>query len=272
MSTRVLNSITYSFSKNLHLANLKRLRKSAGLTQREVDSLLSLRPMAMFDYERGRIKLPIEVAVDLCNLYHCSLDDIYAIGSKSTKKASSSNLRFLPVLHAGLDHKRYYLVHHTLISDPVIMSELGINEVENKSSTFDELTKNLTRTQKKAVTVEILKYLNSLAYIDKEISEEEEQILKTVNQTTGHKLSKKDYDEIEKVKETTYFGNVEFLPTKALKRYLIWLMSLVANSDDILERSEVDYVKKVNRLFNFNDSDYEFIEKKIRNAHASTSH
>jgi len=67
------------FNQKEHLKALKEMRHSRGLTQKEVETRLNLRKMAIFDYENGRIKLPIEIAVMLCNLYKCDLSTLYSV-------------------------------------------------------------------------------------------------------------------------------------------------------------------------------------------------
>lgn len=94
---------------------LKELRKQHGLTQDELGLQLGVQKAAICKYETGRVPLPGETLVQLCNIFDVSAD--YLLGREEVrplfKPKSAVSGRFLPItdtvgvplvgrVHAGL--------------------------------------------------------------------------------------------------------------------------------------------------------------------------
>lgn len=53
---------------------LKRLRKQAGLTQAELAQKIGTTLRVVSAWERGETDLPLDFAIEIANVFHCSLD------------------------------------------------------------------------------------------------------------------------------------------------------------------------------------------------------
>ncbi|EPZ50953.1 tellurite resistance protein TerB [Bacteriovorax sp. BAL6_X] len=256
-----------NFNELLFCKNLKKLRKSSGYTQAQVEAKLDLRPMAIFDFERGRIKLNIETAIQLANLYDCSLEEIYSIEKEknNTETKETSDLRFLPVLQTGISNKNYYIIHHHLITDPIIMADLGLNEVPLRKSPFDRITDKLTENQKRKVTIEVLKYMSSLINIDNKITTEEKIIFNELMSSLSFPLTEQEKSSINRANKKVYLGKTspKYFKTDAIKRFLVWLLIITAKSDNDFAEEEESYIKRIVQHIGLRLEDFHYIKKKV---------
>lgn len=62
-----------------YMDNLINLRKSRGLTQAEVATVLNTSTQYYQKYEKGKHPLPIEHLITLCKFYHVSADSVLGI-------------------------------------------------------------------------------------------------------------------------------------------------------------------------------------------------
>ena len=74
-------SIMGSKSEELH-TRIRRMRKGANLRQDEVATRLHVNRMAIVSMEAGRRKVSTDELLLLCDLFHCSADDLLTGGHK----------------------------------------------------------------------------------------------------------------------------------------------------------------------------------------------
>ena len=65
-----------NFGKKTISKRIKRLRQIRGLTQMYVSKTISVPQPSLADYEIGRIRVPLEIVLKLCNLYKINIDKI----------------------------------------------------------------------------------------------------------------------------------------------------------------------------------------------------
>lgn len=225
--------------------------------------------MSMYDYEKGRQKCPIEVVVKLCRLYKCSIEELLGLEKNEAplpEKKDKKEVKFLPVFQAGVLSKNYYIVHHSIISDPYIMTELGLNELKLRKSPFDSLTQKLSPAEKRNVVIEILKYLNSLIHVDGRVDPHELEMQQAIFDSLDFELTLEQSKAISRAANSKYIakGSRKVFPNKALKRFLIWILVLAAYSDGEFLEVEEMYIKEVSSNLELTEDDYQFIHKRVR--------
>jgi transcriptional regulator with XRE-family HTH domain len=231
--------------------NLKQARTQAGLTQKEVESLLGLRELTMKDYETGRLKLPIEMAAKFAELYKVDLNSLTSTESHKNP-VQSRELGFVgQLLHRG-DVGFIFL-------DPVIRAHLEQDTDKIfDHSVFDLLTLDSTDKQKKVLATDMLKTFGSLMGADKKISESE---MIFFNDLT------KDLSLDENVKSISRSFTNKHLPdlkhfgqNSALKHFTIWLMFFLAKSDGKICYEEVTYIDECAEILKVNRTNYLMIK------------
>ncbi len=249
---------------------LKDFRLKKGLTQKEVEARLGLRERTLFDYESSRIRVSLSVAIGLCNIYETTLESLLGLKKPNSKKSKTQdnkpNNKYMPLFQTGIASKNYYIVHHKLISDPYIMTELGLNKVIKRNSPFDSLTKKITKANKRKMTVEILKYLSSLIGADGKITKEEMELKASIIDSLEFELTDNEVRAINKAGVSLYLSNKskELFKTKAKKRFLIWVLFLAAYSDHELAPKELTYIKKVAKSLGLKNDDIGYIQENIQ--------
>lgn len=254
---------------DLLTSNLKKLRKLNGLTQKQVEETIGLGANSIVNIETGRSQLSIKIAVDLANLFKCNLDDLLKINKNS--QVHNSPKIFFPLVCTGLLGKDHYLIHHSLMSDPVIMAELNLNSIKIRRSPIDSITSNLTKAQKRGYYVELLKYVNSLIGIDKKILFEEIAIRDSIQAGLNFELTQREENSISRSLHKEYFGKSidRLFPNKAVKRLLLWILLLVAVSDDDYDLLEKKYIFEVSKHIGLRNQDFNYIEGVILEKHYS---
>ena len=94
-------------------------RKRSGYSQKQVEAILGLRNLQIFDYESMRLKLPVEVAVDMANLYGCSLEELLGVASAGNEKPDTLNMVY-PLINAGIMKQEYLAKMHSIKRLPYI--------------------------------------------------------------------------------------------------------------------------------------------------------
>ena len=179
------------------LENLVRLRKSAGLSQKQVESQLGLRGNTLYDIEKGRLKLPFMMAVELVQTYHAQLDDLLeseptnenahdANEAANSTKPVVSSLEAIGVIDAG-----YHPLAMAIAQDPVIVAEVGFNQIGRKPL-MDLLMDQMTSTQQHAFVMDVYRYINSLISSDGVIRDAELQLRDMLMTHSQIKLSDSD--------------------------------------------------------------------------------
>lgn len=243
---------------------IKTMRKKSGYTQKQVAEKLNLGFSTINGYESGRIRLHSDLAIKLAKLYKCSLNELFEINEQPSKECKKVFLeRFSPLFFAGFFGKNTYTIYNSIMSDPVIMSELKLNEVFERHSPLTKITENLTQKQKHHFLVESLKYINSLINIDNNIAEEETLFRSYIENHLPYPLSQEEKDSIQRALQKEYFGkNVDiYFTTPAIKRFLIWNLVWIANADCYYTPREAKYIEKVAIHLGLRQKDFKYIEK-----------
>ena len=74
------------------MSRLKQLRKSHGITQDELGEILGVQKAAVCKYETGRVPLPHEAIVKLCDHFRVTADYLLGIDGPETVPAQVTPL------------------------------------------------------------------------------------------------------------------------------------------------------------------------------------
>ena len=234
--------------------HLQKSRKSAGLTQKSVEKALKLRSLSMRDYETGRLKLPVEVAIRLSLLYRVSLNDLLGLPEHIKDQ------------RRGLDKfKSIFLKNkaQVLFLDPVIRAYLEDTKGDIFSlSIFDLLLKEESLKYKEDFVLEIGKILCALAASDKKITEDEIECVDYLMISLGFEKKLKAIkpflaDDYNFDKENLLHGKPH------LKHFIIWILFIFAESDDCIRIEEINFIESLAELLLINRDNFLFIKKKF---------
>lgn len=236
--------------------HLKQAREKAGFTQKEVEHELGMRSLMMRDYETGRLKLPVTVALQIATLYKVSLDELVGLkepvgASKKFKVISSFNSLFLgdgfnvmfldPILRAFLEdyHDQYF-----------------------ENSLFDLLTESFGEKEKREVVSQIGQFLFSLAGADEKVSDEEIDCIRFL--TSAFNIQGR-YQELSEWADKKYLpvSLPKGLERVEMRHFVIWILFFFASADQNISIEEVKYIEKVAESLRVNRSNFLFIQQKF---------
>lgn len=244
------------YSEQVLQNSIKKARELAGLTQKEVETELSLRPLTMRDYEVGRLKLPVLVAVQLAELYKVSLEQLVGRQELPQENIPSRGLVNFTSIFEGNGFSIMYL-------DPIIRAYLeDHHDYYFDNTLFDTLTENLNQSNKKKLVVEIGKMLMALAASDGKISDQEIEAIKYILKTFN---MGRYYKDIKTCTEQPYALDQlpPYLQSIEVRHFIIWLMFLFAKSDDTISKDEVEFIKRRAEEMKINRSNYLAIKAKF---------
>lgn len=238
-------------SKN-YLNGIKKAREKAGFTQKDVEDALGLRSLTMRDYEIGRLKLPIGVAMELAKLYKVSIDEL--IGAAETKIKSEQV--------KGLTNFTSLFVENglsVLYLDPILRAFLEDHlDKYFEHSLFELLTLDFSQKQKKEVIQEIGKLLFMLASSDGKITDDEIECIRDLLEKYGISSS---YKEVSTPEGTL---NLSRLMDKIeLRHFTIWILYLFSLTDKKISYQEVNFIDQCAEDLRINKSNYLFIKDKF---------
>lgn len=235
-----------------NLDSLKNSRQKAGFTQKQVERSLNMRNLMMRDYELGRLKLPMSVAIELARLYNVSLEELCGI---ETNLQESLYLNGFRNFFNGTSFVGIYL-------DPIIRAYLEeFQESLLDQSIFDILTFNLDAKEKIKVLIFICHSLYVLACVDKKIASQEINCIRSLL---------KDYDLLNRSSDVTV-NSIEQLFSSVpdsfrrieLKHYLIWLMFYFSYIDKKIHYKELEFIELIAQKIKVNRSNFLFIKRKF---------
>ena len=164
--------------------SLVKARKKAGLTQRQVEERMGVRKLTLYDYESGRLKPPYDILVQLANLYQSPLEELLGLKKeekeekdkdkdKDNERRGETDFqpRAMPLIHLGVVGNNFQRACGLISKDPVVLSDIGLNEDDFHLPLLDLVTKGLTERQGRNYLIEFLKYINSLMGRDNKVSE-----------------------------------------------------------------------------------------------------
>lgn len=247
---------TYMYMSEVDYYNsLKASRVKANLTQKEVEQKLNMRSLMMRDYEVGRLKLPVTVAVQLAELYRVSLYELLNIPEGKNKRLEQALARF-KIIFAGSDFALLYL-------DPVLKAFLESHQDRFfEESLFEILMTDFNEKIKKQFIVELAKMLSSLAAMDGKVADSETDCIAFIL----------NYFQIE-IKQRAAALNYEncYTPTNLptcydrpeVKHFTIWILFLFARADGKIDYREIEYIDLCAQNLKLNKSNYLFIKDKF---------
>ncbi len=238
------------YMKNF-LLNLKLARKKAGFTQEQVESTLNLRSLTIKDYETGRLKIPVETAMKLADLYRTDLNSLFG------KYESIRHAVDLSSIH-GLWDKKF---SNIVLLDPIIKAHVENYRAEYiNHSLLDVLLIEFNDKEKKSYVLEITKFMNSLIGIDGKVLPSE---ISLRNSLLDH------FDCMNQVAKTKEFINSPYYPKdlpKVLyhlpsKHFILWLLFFLAHFDKEVHYREEEYLKVSAENLRITKSNYNFISQ-----------
>ena len=245
--------------------SLVQARKKAGLTQRQVEGRIGVRKLTLYDYESGRLKPPYDLLVKLANLYKSSVEDLLGLKKENDKEGVDFQPSTVPLIHLGIVGNNFQRACGLISKDPVVLSDIGLNEDDFHLPLLHLVTKGLTERQRRNYLIEFLKYINSLMGRDNKVSEIERSFRDSLLDGLEINLTEKEKESIRRAITKTYFGKSvkDYFPRPSLKHFLIWGLYLMAYSDRYLDHRENDYIKKVGEHIKMREKDVSFIKNKI---------
>lgn len=250
------------------LQNLVRLRKASGLSQKQVEAKLELRANTLYDIEKGRLKLPFVMAVQLMNAYRADLNDLIA-ESSGNQDSLESEPQSVPSLEAlGVIDGGVHPLAHVISQDPVIVAEVGLGEL-GKKPLMSLLNEKLTVSQQKYFVVDVYRYINSLISSDGEIRESELQLRDALIKQAQVVLTDSDKKSIARAFTKPHFGKsvVKGFPRDAFKHFLIWTLHMVARSQGKAHFKSSEYIRQVAEHIQLPFSAFRYIEEQVVEAY-----
>ncbi len=249
------------------LANLVALRKTAGLSQKQVEAKLHLRANTLYDIEKGRLKLPFVLAVELVDCYHAQLNDLIkeplatqnSFTPLAEQEQAVSSLAALGIIDSGIDP-----IAGSIVQDPVILTEIGLGQV-GKKPLMELLLANLTTTQQQYFVLDLYRYINSLISSDGKIRDSELRLRDVLISQAQVELSDSDKKSIARAFQKPFFGKsmVKSLPRDAYKHFLIWTLFLVSRSEGKAHFKAVEYIHLVAEHIELPMSALRYIEEQV---------
>lgn len=133
-------------------ANIAKYRKKENLSQKDLAAKLQTKPSTVSSWEQGVSTPNAEMIVEMCNLFHISVDLMYGMSLADTKKAIESETIFWDyLLTLG------YEVHESPYNDKWVIS---IKESNTDIYISNEEMNTLESTTKENIDLRITKYMS----------------------------------------------------------------------------------------------------------------
>ncbi len=240
--------------KETILYSLKRSREVAGLTQKEVEKALGMRSLMIKDYESGRLKLPVTVAIKLSDLYKVSVDDLLGQSNKANINTSKV-LQNFQTLFLGNGFSIMFL-------DPILRAFLEDHQDKYfQFSLFELLTGKKSENQKKEIVTEISRVLFSLASSDGKVSDSEIDCIRYI--LSAFEIENKYKEVSVGISEVYYPSSEKILTEIELRHFIIWILFFFAYADKKLTFEEIEYIEKCAESLKINRSNFLFIKEKF---------
>lgn len=133
-------------------ANIAKYRKKENLSQKDLAAKLQTKPSTVSSWEQGVSTPNAEMIVEMCNLFHISVDVMYGMSLADAKKAIESETIFWDyLLTLG------YEVHESPYNDKWVIS---IKESNTDIYISNEEMNTLESTTKENIDLRITKYMS----------------------------------------------------------------------------------------------------------------
>jgi len=239
------------------LNNLKLAREQAGLTQKQVEEKLGLRRLQIRDYETGRLKLPVPVAMTLANLYGVSMDRLVGFGSAAAP--SWQKCRALSNFNSIFSGHSFSM----MFLDPVLRGFLEEKkELLIRESFFEVLTDSFSQKQKKSFVEELGQILFLLACADGKIDNAEVECIQSLLQEFD--LSGK-YNKFIKKNATAWLkeNKLDIFSDVGIKHFVIWLCFLFSMADGEISHEEFIFIEQLAKKLKMNRKNFLVIQKQF---------
>jgi transcriptional regulator with XRE-family HTH domain len=249
------------------LENLISLRKAAGLSQKQVEANLGLRTNTLYDIEKGRLKLPFVLAVELVGQYHVDLNHLLlAPQTEGTEEADETKPEVSPLMSLGVISGGSHPLTAAMSQDPVIVAEIGVGQL-GKKPLMDLLIDNLTESQQRNFVVDLYRYINSLISSDGEIRQTELSIRDTLIAQSQVTLTDSEKKSIARAFTKPYLGKsmAKSLPRDAYRHFLIWTLHLISRHNGKVHFKAKEYIHTVAQHIELPVSALRYIEEQVAN-------
>jgi len=235
------------------LKSLKQVRERAGFTQLEVESLLNMRKLSIRDYETGRLKLPISVAIELSRIYKVSLDQLVGMSILENESNDLVNFRSLFIGNN----------FNIMFFDPVIKGYLE-NHLSKfyQHSIFDLIVLTLNKSEQKKLILDIAKILFILAGSDGKILNNEIECIRSLLSSFSLKQQYKEISSNDKIDLLDIISNKSFEKLE-IKHFVIWVLFLFSSSIRKVNNDEVKFIENIAEKIRMNRSNFIFIKDKF---------
>jgi transcriptional regulator with XRE-family HTH domain len=251
------------------LSNLVSLRKAAGLSQKQVESNLALRANTLYDIEKGRLKLPFVLAVELVEHYHSDVTQLL----KETDQDVSSNHQTMdaqvsPLVSLGVLSGGNHPLASYVSQDPVIIAEIGVGQL-GKKPLMELLLESLTESQQRHFVLDVYRYINSLISSDGEIRQTELALRDALIEQSQVVLTDSEKKSIARAFTKPFYGKsmLKSFPRDAYRHFLIWTLHLVSRIDGKAHFKATDYIHRVAEHIELPMSALRFIEEQVATAY-----
>lgn len=249
-------------SISIYTNSLKLARKNKKLTQKQVEEVLGLRALTMKDYETGRLKLPVDTAMKLAELYDTDLNVLLGFENKEYEPKMSEALPLF--FSTGMIQSSN--LSRLIFEDEVIRSVIDQKKmIDVEDTLFSLLTESMNQKQKQEFVLELVRFLNSLIGIDGKIEEKEVNFRDFLLESTHLKIGKYELLNLRKYFYQAYLPtNVpSVLEEPALKHFLIWILYIVSSVDHEINYKEENYIEDIAERVKLSKFNLKSIRRKI---------
>ena len=252
------------------LENLVKYRKRAGLSQKQAEDKLGLRANTLYDMEKGRLKLPFIMAVQLSQLYDITIEQLLdaEMSNEISTKPQISTQNTSPLESLGVLSGAFHPLIESIAQDPVIVTEIGLGHL-GKRPLMELLLAQLTPVQKQHFVLDLYRYINSLMSRDGDIRESELALRDKLIEQAQVELSDSEKKSIARAFRKPFFGKsmAKSLPREAYKHFLIWTLHLVSRSEGRVHFETTDYINQVAEHIQLPISALRYIESLVAHAY-----
>lgn len=252
------------------LDNVVKYRKRAGLSQKQVEDRLALRANTLYDIEKGRLKLPFMMAVQLSQLYDITIEQFLEteMSDEAPSEQEQPTQNVSPLESLGVLSGAFHPLIESIAQDPVIVAEIGLGHL-GKRPLMELLLAQLTPVQKQYFVLDLYRYINSLISRDGLIRESELTLRDKLIEQAQIALSDSEKKSIARAFSKPYFGKsmAKSLPREAYKHFLIWILHLISRSEGKVDYKTTEYINQVAEHIQLPVSALRYIESLVANAY-----
>jgi transcriptional regulator with XRE-family HTH domain len=230
---------------------LKKIREQVGLTQKQVEEKLQLRSLSMRDFENGRLKLPVTIAMKLSELYQVSIDQL--VGGRYSAARDGHGVAIVQSLFSRSEFSLMFI-------DPIIRAYLeDKKELAFDHSLFEIFTQEMSAAQVELIVEDLVGCLAFLASVDGKISENEVQSIKLMVEKFKLKVNLKSL--IGQASAKPFFPqNINRIE---LKHFCLWTLFFFIETKVSAAKNALLYIEKLAEHLKVNRRNFIFIQNQF---------